>query len=67
MSDGKKPGFFQRLFGTGSDQLKPAEPPSDTPKREPPAKAPAKQEPPKDSPVKKDPPERKRPAQGGHR
>jgi len=50
MSDGKTPGFFQRLFSVGGDKPKPAEP---TP--------PAKKEPPKDRPAKKEPPERKRP------
>jgi len=56
MSGGKKPGFFQRLFGIGGDQQKPGEPtapakkepPSDAPKRKPPAKGPAKKEPPKE-------------------
>ena len=50
MSDGKKPGFFERLFGGGGDKPKPAEP-----------MPPAKKEPPKDRPAKKEPPERKRP------
>ncbi|MGH6831566.1 MAG: signal recognition particle receptor subunit alpha, partial [Methyloceanibacter sp.] len=45
MSDGKKPGFFERLFGGGGD-----EPP-----------VPAKKEPPKDRPIKKESPERRRP------
>jgi fused signal recognition particle receptor len=49
MSDGKKPGFFERLFGGGA-KPKPAEPmPS------------AKKELPKDRPIKKGSPERKRP------
>jgi len=45
MSDGKKPGYFERLFGGGGD-----EPP-----------VPAKKEPPKDRPIKKESPERRRP------
>jgi len=69
MSENKKPGFFQRLFGAGGDKPRPAEPtprpveepPSDAPKRKPPADEPAKKEPPKDRPAKKEPPERKRP------
>jgi fused signal recognition particle receptor len=69
MSEEKKPGFLQRLFGIGGDQPKPAEPtprpvkepPSDAPKRKPPQDEPAKKEPPKDRPAKKEPPERERP------
>jgi len=69
MSDGKKPGLFQRLFGVGGDKPKPAEPtppakkepPSDTPVRKPPGEDPANKEPPKDRPAKEEPPERKRP------
>ena len=69
MSDGKKPGLFQRLFGIGGDKPKPAEPtppakkepPSDTPVRKPPGEDPANKEPPKDRPAKEEPPERKRP------
>jgi fused signal recognition particle receptor len=69
MSEHKKPGFFERLFGGGGDKPRPAEPtprpveepPSDAPKRKPPADEPAKKEPPKDRPANKEPPERKRP------
>jgi fused signal recognition particle receptor len=61
MTDKKKPGFFQRLFGIGGDRPRPAEPTppakkepaSDAPKRKPPGKGPAKKEPPSDKPAKK--------------
>jgi fused signal recognition particle receptor len=54
MSEDKKPGFFQRLFGIGGDKPRPPEsappakkePPSDKPERKPPGKGPAKKEPP---------------------
>lgn len=55
MSSEKKPGFWQRLFGS-----RPQEPP----KKEPPAPKPAEKEP--DSrPAQKEPPERKKPAKKG--
>lgn len=68
MSEAKKPGFFQRLFG-GGDKPEPAEPtprpvrepPSEAPKRQPPEDQPAEKEPPRDRPAKQEPPERKRP------
>jgi fused signal recognition particle receptor len=59
MSDGKKPGFFQRLFSVGGEQPKPAETPTPV-KKEPPAKEPVKREPPRDKPPREEPPERKR-------
>jgi len=54
VTQGRKPGLFERLFGIGAGKPKPAEPvspakkepPSDAPKRKPPAKGPAKKEPP---------------------
>ena len=52
MSQGKKPGFFERLFGGStpkpSEPAPPAkkEPPSEAPKRKPPAKGPTKKDPP---------------------
>jgi fused signal recognition particle receptor len=62
MSENKKPGFLQRLFGIGGDKPKPAEPtppakkepPSDRSERKPPGKGPAKKEAPerKSSPKK---------------
>ena len=52
MSDGKKPGFFKRLFGIGDDAPKPIETPP-PPKQEPPGKGPGKKEPPKDRPAKR--------------
>jgi fused signal recognition particle receptor len=50
VSNEKKPGFWQRLFGLGA-----AEPP----KKEPPSHTPASKEPPAEKPVQKEPPERK--------
>ena len=51
MSSEKKPGFWQRLFGSG---------PQEPPKKEPPAPKPAKKEP-DSKPAQKEPPERKKP------
>ena len=51
MSSEKKPGFWQRLFGSG---------PQEPPKKEPPAPKPANKEP-DSKPAQKEPPERKKP------
>ena len=67
MSENKKPGFFERLFG-GTDRPEPAEPtprpqkepPSGEPAREPPEEDPARKEPSRE-PAQKEPPERERP------
>ena len=65
MSDGKKVGLFQRLFGVGGDQpAEPAkkDPPQDSPKRDLPPEGPLKRDPPLDRPAKKEPPRPKTPA-----
>ena len=67
MSEAKKTGFFQRLFG-GTDRPEPAEPtprpqkepPSGEPTREPPEQEPTRKEPSRE-PAQKEPPERERP------
>ena len=51
MSSDKKPGFWQRLFGSG---------PQEPPKKEPPSPKPAHKEP-EHKPAQKEPPERKKP------
>jgi fused signal recognition particle receptor len=51
VSNEKKPGFWQRLFGLG---------PQEPPKKEPPAPKPAQKEP-GSKPAQKEPPERKKP------
>jgi len=66
MSEGKKTGFFQRLFGIG-DQPDPSEPakkdpPQDSPKRDRPPEGPLKKDPPQDRPAKQEPPRPKGPA-----
>jgi fused signal recognition particle receptor len=58
VSNEKKPGFWQRLFGLGA-----AEPP----KKEPPSHQPARKEPPAGKPVQKEPPERKQPPKKAER
>jgi fused signal recognition particle receptor len=65
MSDGKKTGLFQRLFGVGGDQpAEPAkkDPPQDSPKHDLPPEGPLKRDPPPDRPAKKEPPRPKTPA-----
>jgi fused signal recognition particle receptor len=51
LSSDKKPGFWQRLFGSG---------PQEPPKKEPPSAKPAHKEP-EHKPAQKEPPERKKP------
>jgi fused signal recognition particle receptor len=53
VSNEKKPGFWQRLFGIGAQE---------PPKKEPPAPKPAKKEPPAPKPAQKEPPKQKQPA-----
>jgi fused signal recognition particle receptor len=52
VSNEKKPGFWQRLFGSG---------PKEEPKKEPPSHQPARKEPPAEKPAQKEPPERREP------
>ena len=61
MSDSKKAGLFQRLFGIGDQPTEPTrkDPPLDSPKRDRPAEAPPKKDPPADRPPKREPPLRK--------
>jgi fused signal recognition particle receptor len=56
VTSGKKPGFWQRLFGHGQEEPAAKEPA----KKEPPAPKPVKEEP-GDTPAQKEPPERKTP------
>jgi fused signal recognition particle receptor len=58
VSNEKKPGFWQRLFGLG---------PKEEPKKEPPSHQPARKEPPAEKPVQKEPPERKQPPKKAER